>query len=122
MELCIFCKPDREILAQDRHAIAIYDGYPVSKGHTLVLPRRHLISIWDLEAEEYAACFDLVRTVRAMLESLFSPDGFNIGVNCGEAAGQTVPHAHIHLIPRFRGDVPKPRGGVRNVIPHKGHY
>ena len=122
MEPCIFCNPDRQILAQHEHAIAVYDGHPVSKGHALVLPRRHVTTIWELDAEEYAACFELMRSVRSMLESQFSPDGFNVGVNCGEAAGQTVTHAHIHLIPRYRGDVPKPRGGVRNIIPHKGHY
>lgn len=122
MESCIFCNLDREILAQDAHAIAIYDAHPVAKGHTLVIPRRHVATVWDLDAEEYAACFALVRAVRVMIEAQFAPDGFNIGVNCGEAAGQTVAHAHIHLIPRYWGDVPKPRGGVRNVIPHQGHY
>ena len=119
MEPCIFCNIDREILAQDRHAVAIYDAHPVAKGHALVIPRRHVVTVWDLDAAEYAACFELVRVMRAVIQSRFVPDGFNIGVNCGEAAGQTVFHAHIHLIPRYRGDVPSPRGGVRNVIPHQ---
>jgi len=122
MQECIFCNPDREILAQCEHAVAVFDGHPVAKGHALILPRRHVATIWDLEAAEYAACFELARAVRALLQARFSPDGFNLGVNCGEAAGQSVEHAHIHLIPRYRGDVEKPRGGVRNVIPHKGHY
>lgn len=122
MEPCIFCNPKREILVEDSHAIAIFDGHPVARGHALVLPRRHVASIWELEAEEYAACFLLVRAVRALIEARFAPDAFTVGANCGEAAGQTVAHAHIHVIPRYRGDVPNPRGGVRNVVPHEGHY
>ena len=119
---CIFCFPDREILAENEHAIAVFDSFPVSKGHTLVLPRRHAVTIWDLDETDYDACFRLVLTTRAILGKRFAPDGFNVGVNCGEAAGQSVWHAHIHVIPRYRGDTPKPRGGVRNVIPLKGDY
>ena len=87
-----------------------------------MLPRRHVATIWELGPEEYAACFALLQPLRALLDSRFSPDAYTVGVNCGEAAGQTVWHAHIHLIPRYRGDVPNPRGGVRNLIPHKGHH
>ena len=119
---CIFCNPEREILAENASALAFLDSYPVSQGHVLVVPRRHVVTVWDLRDDEYAGCFDLVRNARTTIESRHRPDGFNIGVNCGEAAGQTVLHAHIHLIPRYRGDVPNPRGGVRFVIPHKGHY
>ena len=122
MKPCIFCNPAREILAEDTHAIAVFDGHPVSKGHALVLPRRHAVTIWELDPEEYAACFALVRPLRALLDVRFAPDAYTVGTNCGEAAGQSVWHAHIHVIPRYRGDVPNPRGGVRNVIPHKGHY
>ncbi|MBI2316667.1 MAG: HIT family protein [Betaproteobacteria bacterium] len=122
MEDCIFCHPKREILLEDRHALAIFDAHPVSRGHALIVPRRHVATLWDLDPEEYAACFALVRAARPVLESRFSPDGFNVGANCGEAAGQTVWHAHIHLIPRYRGDVPNPRGGVRNMLPHAGHH
>jgi diadenosine tetraphosphate (Ap4A) HIT family hydrolase len=103
-------------------AQAVYDTYPVSPGHTLVVPRRHAATIWDLTDEEYAACFALVREARTVLEARFTPDGFTLGANCGVAAGQSVMHAHIHLIPRFQGDVADPRGGVRNIIPHKAHY
>jgi len=122
MERCIFCEPKREILAQNTHAIAVFDSFPVSPGHALILPRRHVVTIWDLEPEEYSDCFTLVRHARSAIESRFSPDGFNVGANCGEAAGQTVWHAHIHVIPRYKGDTPNPRGGVRHVIPLKGNY
>jgi diadenosine tetraphosphate (Ap4A) HIT family hydrolase len=121
-ERCIFCEPTREILAQNERAIAVLDSFPVSPGHALILPRRHVVTIWDLEPDEYAACFALARILRPILEARFHPDGFNVGANCGEAAGQSVWHAHIHVIPRYKGDTPNPRGGVRHVIPLKGNY
>lgn len=117
---CIFCAPEREILAENVHAIAVFDSYPVSPGHCLILPRRHVVTVWELSDAEYAACYALVRELRPLLEARFKPDGFNVGVNCGEAAGQSVWHAHIHVIPRFKGDTPFPKGGVRHVIPLKG--
>lgn len=120
--LCIFCSPDRELIAESYHAVAFADGYAVSLGHTLVVPKRHAATIFDLSHDEYEDCFKLVKVVKARLEALHNPDGFNIGVNCGEAAGQTVLHAHIHVIPRYKGDVDNPRGGVRHVIPGKGFY
>ena len=122
METCIFCSPEREILARNESAIAVFDTYPVSPGHALVLPLRHVATIWDLNAAEYDDCFRLVRAVQPLLAARFSPEGFNVGANCGEAAGQSVWHAHIHVIPRFRGDTPNPRGGVRHVIALKGNY
>jgi len=122
LERCIFCEPERDILAQNARAIAVFDSFPVSPGHALILLRRHVATIWDLEPDEYTDCFALVRDVRALLDSRFSPDGFNIGANCGEAAGQSVWHAHVHVIPRYKGDMPNPRGGVRHVIPRKGNY
>jgi diadenosine tetraphosphate (Ap4A) HIT family hydrolase len=119
---CIFCNPQREILARNESAIAVFDTYPVSPGHALVLPLRHVVTIWDLDATEYDACFRLVRALQPILAMRFNPDGFNVGANCGEAAGQSVWHAHIHVIPRYKGDTPNPRGGVRHVIPLKGNY
>jgi diadenosine tetraphosphate (Ap4A) HIT family hydrolase len=120
---CIFCNTRGEkLVAENALAQAVYDTYPVSPGHVLVVPRRHAATIWDLTDEEYAACFALVREAKAIIEARHKPDAFTVGANCGEAAGQSVWHAHIHLIPRYRGDVPDPRGGVRNVIPHKAHY
>ena len=119
---CIFCEPQREILARNESAIAVFDTYPVSPGHALVLPLRHVATIWDLSSAENDDCFRLVRAVQPILAARFSPDGFNVGANCGEAAGQSVWHAHIHVIPRYKGDTPNPRGGVRHVIPLKGNY
>ena len=121
-EECIFCRPQREILAENAHAIAVFDSFPVSPGHSLILPRRHVATVWELDETEYAACYALVRVLKPVLEARFRPDGFNVGVNCGEAAGQSVWHAHIHVIPRFTGDTPNPKGGVRHVIPLKGGY
>ena len=119
---CIFCRPGREIIAENASAIAVYDRFPVSPGHALLIPRRHAETVWDLSDTEYADCFQLARAIRPILEQRFSPDGFNVGANCGEAAGQSVWHAHIHVIPRYKGDVPNPKGGVRNVIPLKANY
>jgi len=119
---CIFCNPKREILAQNTHALAFFDTYPVSRGHALVVPRRHAATIFDLSEEELTGCFQLVLPLKDVLLARYSPDGFNVGANCGEAAGQSVWHAHIHVIPRYKGDVPNPRGGVRGVIPYKASY
>jgi diadenosine tetraphosphate (Ap4A) HIT family hydrolase len=114
---CVFCVPDRPLLAENSRAWAFYDINPVSPGHALIVPRHHVRTIFDADPEDYAACFALVREVRARLIELHHPDGFNVGVNCEVAGGQSVWHAHIHLIPRYTGDVPDPLGGVRNVIP-----
>jgi ATP adenylyltransferase len=119
---CIFCAPDREILAESALALAVFDSFPVSPGHALVVPKRHVATIFDLADDEYAECFRLVRTLKDLLLARFVPDGFNVGANCGEAGGQSVWHAHIHVIPRYKGDTPDPRGGVRHVIPLKADY
>jgi diadenosine tetraphosphate (Ap4A) HIT family hydrolase len=119
---CIFCQIDRAILAETKLSLAFFDGFPVSKGHTLVVPKRHVATIWDLSAEEYADAFNLAREVKELIQVRFEPQGINIGANGGDAAGQTVFHAHIHIIPRYSGDVPNPRGGIRNIIPDKGTY
>ena len=119
---CIFCTPDREILAESPHALAFADAFPVSPGHTLVVPRRHVAAVFDLTEAEYSDCFLLALKVKELLVTRHAPDGFNIGANCGAAGGQSVWHAHIHVIPRFAGDTPHPRGGVRNVIPRLRDY
>jgi len=118
----LHCKPQREIIAENALAIATPDTYPVTPGHSLVVPRRHARTIWDLTDEEYAACWALARELKPVLQARHNPDGFTVGANCEEAGGQSVWHAHIHVIPRYKGDVENPRGGVRNVIPHKAHY
>ena len=104
------------------HALAFPNGFPVSPGHTLVIPRRHCRGLFDLNADEYDALWQLTREVRDTLLERLQPDGFNVGVNDGAAAGQTVPHAHVHVIPRFDGDVPDPRGGLRWVMPDRAAY
>lgn len=119
---CVFCHLDRSLLAKSDLSRVFLDGFPVSHGHALVVPNRHVASIWDLTEAEYTDAFNLVRHAKDLLQKRFDPQGFNIGVNCGEAAGQTVFHAHIHIIPRYAGDVPTPRGGVRNIIPSMGNY
>lgn len=119
---CIFCHLDREIIAEARFSLAVFDSFPVSKGHALVIPRRHVATIWEMTEEEYADAFLLVRKVKDVLRERFDANAFNVGVNCGEVAGQSVWHAHIHVIPRYAGDSPNPKGGVRNIIPGKGQY
>ena len=98
------------------------DSYPVSKGHTLVIPKRHISSYFGCTDNERLELWSLVEQVKTELEDTFAPDGFNIGINVGEAAGQTVPHMHIHVIPRYSGDMDDPRGGIRGVIPEKQKY
>lgn len=120
---CPFCNPDRSsvIIAND-HALSFYDGYPVTVGHTLVVPKRHIASFFDATREEQAALFDLLTEMRQLLLEERSPDGFNVGINDGAAAGQTLKHLHIHLIPRYAGDTDDPRGGVRWIMPEKAPY
>ena len=103
-------------------AISVRDAYPVSLGHTLVVPRRHVGSFFDATSEERGAMLALLDKAKRQLDSEFSPASFNIGINDGVAAGQTIPHLHMHLIPRYAGDVPDPRGGVRWLIPGKADY
>jgi diadenosine tetraphosphate (Ap4A) HIT family hydrolase len=110
------------MLAENEHALAFYDGFPVSPGHILVVPRRHCSDFFELSPLEQISCIDLLNQCRALLISERKPNGFNIGVNVGEAGGQTIFHAHLHLIPRYLGDVENPRGGVRGVIPSKRDY
>jgi len=117
---CPFCRPDaRRIRLEGEFARAIPDGFAVTEGHTLVIPRRHVASLFDLPEHEQAAVWRLVAEVRATLMAELEPDGFNVGLNDGPAAGQTVMHAHVHVVPRRAGDVADPRGGVRWVVPDK---
>ena len=120
---CPFCSPaSEEIVLRNFLCYARYDRYPVGKGHLLVIPFRHVADFFELTEDERKAAFDLVWQAKAKLDSDLHSDGYNVGVNVGRAAGQTVMHAHIHLIPRYRGDVPDPRGGVRFVIPERAKY
>jgi diadenosine tetraphosphate (Ap4A) HIT family hydrolase len=120
---CIFCNFDPErIWMQNEIGIAILDAFPVTEGHVLVIPRKHVESLFDLTLVEQAALWRFVGDVRGYLLQELHPDGFNIGVNDGKAAGQTVMHAHIHVIPRRMDDDPDPRGGIRRVIAKKARY
>ncbi len=120
---CPFCTLPRErILGENKHAVWIRDGYPVSPGHSLVIPRRHVGSFFDVTDEERGDMLALLDLAKAAATDEFNPDGYNVGINDGPSAGQTVPHLHIHLIPRFKGDMPDPRGGVRWIIPAKADY
>jgi superfamily II DNA or RNA helicase/diadenosine tetraphosphate (Ap4A) HIT family hydrolase/SOS-response transcriptional repressor LexA len=114
--------PESQWVASNAYAFAIRDGFPVSPGHTLVIPRRLVATWFEATAEEQRALFELVDVVRHGLELELQPHGYNIGINVGQAAGQTVFHLHVHVIPRFTGDMADPRGGVRHVIPGKGNY
>jgi diadenosine tetraphosphate (Ap4A) HIT family hydrolase len=118
---CAFCAPEAVVLVGER-VYARRDGYPVAPGHLLIVPYRHVADYFDTSAEEQAEILQMVNRAREWLQRVYAPDGFNIGVNSGVAAGQTVLHAHVHLIPRYRGDMEDPAGGVRGVIPGKQKY
>lgn len=124
MDNCVFCKDfdKNRIIYEDSTWVAIYDNYPVSKGHVLVIPKRHCETYFDLNFIELESVSVTIGIVKRLLDKKFKPDGYNIGINCGEAAGQTVKHCHIHIIPRYKGDMEDPRGGVRGVIPEKQKY
>ena len=121
---CVFCDRLRlgDFVAENDLAVAFRDAFPLSQGHCLVVPRRHEDGFLRLTPEEQAAVWALVVPVRGHIEADRLPDGYNIGINVGEAAGQTVAHAHLHVIPRYRGDVADPRGGIRSVIPTNARY
>ena len=120
---CPFCTlPKSRVIDSSQHGLVIRDGFPISPGHTLIIPRRHTGSFFDLSTEERNDLLALLDGAKAVLEHEHSPDGYNIGINDGAAAGQTVPHLHIHLIPRYNGDSPDPRGGVRWIVPDKADY
>ena len=120
---CPFCTlPPERILARNEYGGVLRDLYPVSAGHTLVIPWRHVSSFFDLTPEERAGLLALVEGAKAALDAEMRPDAYNLGLNDGPAAGQTVPHCHLHLIPRYAGDQEDPRGGVRWVIPGKAKY
>jgi diadenosine tetraphosphate (Ap4A) HIT family hydrolase len=110
-----------DLTAENELAVAFKDGFPVNPGHTLIIPRRHVAGLFELTAAEQAAVWALLQPVKERLDARHSPAGFNFGVNVGEAAGQTVGHVHVHVIPRYAGDVKDPRGGVRWVVPERAN-
>ena len=120
---CPFCAlPKERVIDSNPHGMVIRDGFPISPGHTLVIPNRHIGSFFELSPEERQSLLDLLDAAKLVLDSELKPDGYNIGINDGPSAGQTVPHLHIHLIPRYNGDQTDPRGGVRWIIPEKADY
>ncbi len=123
IESCPFCNTEAfVIVVENPIGIAFPDAFPLAEGHTLVIPRQHVSSVFDLSEADQTQLWQLVAQTRVKLSEQLNPAGFNIGINDGKAAGQTVPHAHIHIIPRYHGDVADPRGGVRWIIPEKAEY
>ncbi|MCX6249780.1 MAG: HIT family protein [Bacteroidetes bacterium] len=124
LQECPFCSLNNhgELIINVKNAYAIYDKFPVNQGHALIIPKRHVRDYFELSFEEQMACWDLTNKVKIILDQKYQPDGYTIGINNLFAAGQTIPHVHVHLIPRFLGDVEHPYGGVRGVIPDKKEY
>lgn len=118
---CVFCEL-QTVLIENDFAKAFYDNSPVSKGHVLIVPKRHAEDYFALTSDEKIAIDDLLLKCKDDLNNRYAPEGYNIGVNCGEHAGQTIFHCHVHLIPRYIGDTDDPTGGVRGVIPEKQNY
>jgi diadenosine tetraphosphate (Ap4A) HIT family hydrolase len=120
---CPFCNlPSDRIISESDHTFTIRDGFPVSDGHTLIIPKRHVESFFDLRSVEKVDILRALDVAKLALDREFSPAGYNIGINDGEAAGQTILHVHVHLIPRYEGDTEDPRGGARWVFPDKAKY
>ncbi len=122
---CIFCKTEiLDIQIENDLAFAIFDKYPVNKGHMLIIPKRHYKSFFEASKEEVLALYELTNKCKDLLKEKYNPDGYNIGININKEAGQTIMHLHVHLIPRYLGDVEDPRGGIRNLkeqlVPYKG--
>ena len=124
MSECFFCKciEKKDFKFENDYAVIRFDGFPVNEGHMVAIPKRHIKDWWETTLEERIAIFDLIDKAKELIDEKFKPDGYNIGMNLGEKAGQSIMHLHVHLIPRYDGDVPNPRGGVRGVIPEKRDY
>lgn len=113
---CLFCKePQTEIIAENEFVLAFFDKFPVNHGHTLIIPKRHIASFFEVTSDELQAINELIFTAKNILDERFMPEGYNIGINVGAAAGQTIFHLHCHIIPRYLGDVEDPRGGIRKI-------
>ena len=120
---CIFCNlRDERIIYECNHTIAFIDTYPASPGHTLVVPKRHIPTYFDASENEILAIGKAVQICKEFLDNEFNPDAYNIGINNGEAAGQSIKHLHVHIIPRYKGDVEDPKGGVRWILKNKANY
>ena len=125
MEECLFCKWKNEkekIILENQVSFAVFDEFAVSKGHIIFMTKRHVKDFFETTREERIAIFELIDEAKKMIDKKYNPSGYNIGMNCGVSAGQSVMHIHVHLIPRYDGDVENPRGGIRGVIPQKQNY
>jgi diadenosine tetraphosphate (Ap4A) HIT family hydrolase len=118
---CPFCTIEEKVIENDL-AFAIFDKYPVNKGHLLIIPKRHVSDFFETTFDEREAFNELLEEGKSLLEEKYNTQGYNVGINCGETAGQTIFHVHVHLIPRYEGDMENPAGGVRGVIPEKQKY
>jgi diadenosine tetraphosphate (Ap4A) HIT family hydrolase len=120
---CPFCHLEEgQKLLENKNAVAFYDKYPVQKGHLLIIPRDHVETYFDASEQQLVAIHELIKQGKEMIDQQYSPDGYNIGVNVGYYGGQTVHHLHFHLIPRYKGDIEDPRGGIRKAIPNLVKY
>jgi len=120
---CPFCVLDpARILAEDEFTVVYKDGFPVSPGHTVIIPRRHFATLFEATEAEQVALLKALTTCKHILDERHNPDGYNIGINHGAAGGQSVPHLHIHVIPRYKGDKEDPKGGIRWILPEKAKY
>ncbi len=123
MPACPFCQIDSSrVFHEGKLIVGLWDGFPVSPGHALLVPRRHVATWFEASDEERRELSEAIQTAHDVIQERHQPTGFNIGMNLGETAGQTVPHLHIHVIPRYPGDVEDPRGGVRWVVPARAAY
>ena len=123
-ETCRFCltKPNRRIMLEGKFGFAAFDLHPANEGHFLVIPYRHLPDYFDINDDELMELWQLVAKGKKIVDEKHNPDGYNVGINVGEWAGQSIPHLHIHVIPRYKGDVENPKGGVRGVVPKRKLY
>jgi diadenosine tetraphosphate (Ap4A) HIT family hydrolase len=120
---CPFCKPFKHSpLLESNFFLVIEDLYPISNGHLLIISRRHIESYFLTTSEEKMDLIKIIEKTKALIDKKLNPDGYNIGINDGEAAGQTINHLHIHVIPRYKGDSEDPRGGIRWIFPDKAPY
>lgn len=122
---CLFCDKDNSknrVILENDFCYSRWDNFPVSEGHAEIVPKKHIESFFDLTDNELLKINSLIRETKNLIQNKYKPDAYNIGINDGEEAGRTIHHLHIHLIPRYKGDVENPRGGVRHIIPGKGSY
>jgi len=126
IQKCFFCdiqkQKDNKRIIENKDFFSRYDDFPVSNGHAEIIPKSHISSIFELSTQQISGLFELLTETKKIIEKKFNPDGFNIGVNEGESAGQSVFHLHVHLIPRYKGDVKNPRGGIRNIFSKNADY